>query len=333
MNTLPDSARGAVAASSSRPFSAEGQRRLVGYLRHELRTSLTAILGYSEHLLDDLAHGASDPMERPLLDLRAIGAALLSEVNARLAIDTVNDAPGSGLALAVQELSVTFRAEAERIEALCAELIKASERAHRFGLIPTLCRIQAAGRMLSHLLDGYAPEVASKALRARPESLVASPRACAASDVGPAPPPPSLLHAGRLLIADDNSVNRDLFRRSLAQKGYEVEEASGGLQALSLIRETDYDVILLDLLMPDLTGLGVLEALKQEGRLGLTPIMMLSAADEVEDVVRCIERGADDYVTKPFNMVLLDARLRMAVELKRHRQRERRALGDPAHKP
>jgi CheY-like chemotaxis protein len=306
------------------PSNAEGQRQLIGHLRHELRTCLTAIIGYTEHLLEELAPDTPIEVAGSLEDLKRGGDAMLSEVNRRLAIDVIDGLLGDALPRVIEELSAGCLAEAERIEATCSGLIKAAERDERFGPIPVLCRIQAAGMILHNILQGYSLE-----------ACATGPYASVSAQRGALQLPP-LLHrseareaercGGRLLIADDNSVNRDLLRRVLTQKGHEVEEASGGQLALTLIRENDYDVVLLDLIMPDMDGLSVLEALKQEGRLGPTPIMMLSAADEAEQLGRCIESGADDYVVKPFNMVLLNARIRLALELKRHRARERAYL-------
>jgi CheY-like chemotaxis protein len=305
----------------SPPGSAERKRRLIGHLRHELRTCLTVIIGYTEHLIEELAPDTPTEVERSLMALKRGGDALLSEVNGRLALDVVNSLIGDALLSAIQDLRAACLAEAQKIEATCVSLIKASERDQRFGPIPLLCRIQAAGTMLNNLLEAYALDSSATTPWAGLPVARGSPWSASTGD-GKA----AKRRGGRLLIADDNSISRDLLRRLLQQKGYEVEEASSGRLALELIRRHDYDVILLDLMMPDLDGLSVLLTLNQEGRLGYTPIIMLSAADDVEGVVRCIEYGADDYVSKPFNMVLLDARIRLALELKRYRTRERAYL-------
>jgi CheY-like chemotaxis protein len=303
------------------PGSADRKRRLIGHLRHELRTCLTAIIGYTEHLIEELASDTPSEVEHALLALKVSGDALLSEVNGRLAIDAVNSLVGDALLSVIQDLRAICLAEAQKIEATCVSLIKASERDQRFGPIPLLCRIQAAGTMLNNLLEAYSLDASATTPWA---GLPVSRSAPWTTTAGAAKA--AERRGGRILIADDNSISRDLLRRLLTQRGYQIEEASSGHLALELIRKHDYDVILLDLMMPDLDGLSVLLTLSQEGRLGYTPIIMLSASDEVEGAVRCIECGADDYVAKPFNMVLLDARIRLALELKRHRTRERAYL-------
>lgn len=297
--------------------SDESKKRVISHFRHEIRTSLTAIIGYSEHLLETLAHAAPKDMERTLKSMKGIGDAMLSEVNARLAEEALASASGEELPAILVQLSKDCVAPSTEIAPACAGLVAMAERAGMYTLIPILCRIQAAGVMLNNLVKGYSIEVSTKEL---------------ASGLGldfgagrlSTPTPHSLPDlCGRVLVVDDNSINRDLLCKWLARHGHEVDEASGGEEALAQIRQNDYDLILLDLLMPDMNGIQVLEALSSEGRLGLMPIIMLSASDELDGVEQCIERGADDYMVKPFHMVLLKARIRLALELRGHRQRER----------
>lgn len=305
--------------SSSRP-SDETSRRLVAHLRHELRTSLTAVIGYSEHLAESAPPGAPEELTQTLDHLRAIGAAVLELVNERLGADAVNCLDKDALPRAVLDLGAACQEPASRIAPTCAGLIALCEREGLYDLIPTLCRIQASGVMLNKLLESYSLDLAKTAL---PSGLIGDPIAPRSiRAVYPAPAEPR----GRILIADDNSISRDVLRQWLERKGHEVDEASGGEAALALMRSSDYDLVLLDLVMPDMSGLSVLETLRQEGRLGQAPIVMLSASDEINNLVHCIEQGADDYVLKPFNRVLLGARIRACLELKRHRERERAYL-------
>jgi serine phosphatase RsbU (regulator of sigma subunit) len=128
---------------------------------------------------------------------------------------------------------------------------------------------------------------------------------------------------GKLLVVDDNEMNRDLLSRRLKQLGHEVETAVNGREALERIRERPYDLVLLDIMMPELDGYGVLETLRREGKLERLPVIMISAVTEIESVVRCVEMGATDYLPKPFNPVLLKARVGATLEQKRLRDRER----------
>jgi adenylate cyclase len=122
----------------------------------------------------------------------------------------------------------------------------------------------------------------------------------------------------RLLVVDDNEDNRYTLTQRLKRLGYpEVEIAENGRQALALLRERPVDLVLLDIMMPEMTGYDVLKHLKADENLRHVPVVMISAVDEVDSVVRCIELGADDYLPKPFNPVLLKARVSACLEKKR----------------
>jgi serine phosphatase RsbU (regulator of sigma subunit) len=136
----------------------------------------------------------------------------------------------------------------------------------------------------------------------------------------------------RLLVVDDNADNRDVLARRLLRLGHTaIDMAEDGQAALDAIRgaveaDAPYDVVLLDVMMPRLNGVQVLEALAAEPVLARTPVIMISAATELETVVRCIELGAEDYLPKPFNPVLLRARLGTVLEKKRLRDEVARQL-------
>jgi serine phosphatase RsbU (regulator of sigma subunit) len=127
----------------------------------------------------------------------------------------------------------------------------------------------------------------------------------------------------RILVVDDNEMNRDMLARRLVRQGYAVDVAENGRRALERARETAYDLMLLDVMMPELDGRQVLEQWMQDTALRNTPVVMISASDETETVARCIELGADDYLPKPFNPVVLRARVGASLEKKRLRDRER----------
>ena len=131
------------------------------------------------------------------------------------------------------------------------------------------------------------------------------------------------LPAGHVLVVDDDPLNRLLLTRSLEREGHRVGSATNGQEALQLLRETPFDVVLLDIVMPELDGVAVLERLKRDPVLQHVPVIMISAVDEVDTVVRCIEMGAEDYLPKPFNPVLLRARINAALARKRLHDLER----------
>jgi class 3 adenylate cyclase len=127
---------------------------------------------------------------------------------------------------------------------------------------------------------------------------------------------------GKILVVDDNASNRGLLLRRLEREGHQPIEARSGRQALQILDGEDVDLILLDLMMPDMNGLQVLERLKGSKRLRDIPVIMISGLQETGSVIRCIEAGAEDYLPKPFDQVLLRARIHACLERKRWHDRE-----------
>lgn len=128
---------------------------------------------------------------------------------------------------------------------------------------------------------------------------------------------------GRLLVVDDNKVNRLLLGRGLEQQGHVVAFAENGLQALEKVRSQPFDIILLDIQMPEMDGYQVLEQITSDINLRDIPVIMTTAMEEIDSVVKCIELGAEDYLTKPVNPVLLRARVNASLEKKRLRDQQR----------
>jgi adenylate cyclase len=134
------------------------------------------------------------------------------------------------------------------------------------------------------------------------------------------------LAGGRVLVVDDDRVNRMLLTRSLEREGHRVRCAENGAEALELLHDDPCDVVLLDIVMPELDGVSVLEHVKGDPALQDVPVIMISGVDDTESVVRCIEIGADDYLPKPFDPVLLRARISAGLTKKRLHELERERL-------
>lgn len=129
---------------------------------------------------------------------------------------------------------------------------------------------------------------------------------------------------GRILVVDDIEANRDLLARRLSRDGHSVETAQDGLAALQALREQPFDLVLLDLMMPGMNGYDVLKTMKSDTALRHIPVIMISALNETDSVLRCIEAGAQDYLLKPFDPVLLKARIGAGLESKQWTDDERR---------
>jgi len=134
-----------------------------------------------------------------------------------------------------------------------------------------------------------------------------------------------------LLVVDDNEENRYTLMRRLNREGYNnLTTAADGREALDLLRSKSFDLVLLDILMPELSGYEVLEQLKADPHLRHIPVIMISAVDEMESVIRCVELGAEDYLSKPFNPTLLRARVGASLDRKRLHDQVRTQAADLA---
>jgi len=132
----------------------------------------------------------------------------------------------------------------------------------------------------------------------------------------------STTQPGRVLVVDDNSFNREVIVRRLERLGHEVVEAIHGLDALNKLTSDRFDLVLLDILMPEMNGLEVLSRLKADDRLKHLPVIMISALSDIDRVAQCLQMGADDYLPRPYNAVILRARVDALLERKRLRDRE-----------
>ncbi|MBT9466680.1 SpoIIE family protein phosphatase [Hydrogenophaga sp.] len=130
----------------------------------------------------------------------------------------------------------------------------------------------------------------------------------------------------RLLVVDDLEINRDLLVRRVRRLGHEADVAVNGQEALEKLRAASWDLVLLDITMPVMDGYDTLRHIKADPLLADIPVVMVSAIDETDSVVRCLELGADDYLTKPFNPIILQARIESSLAKKRLADQQRLLL-------
>jgi len=280
------------------------ERADLAHLRHELHTPLNHIIGYSEMLLEDL--GEDGPHELAA-ELRRIHA------EARRVLEQVDDL----LAPARIETGVDLGGLPKALEPSLQAIIRAAdglrERVAAVGppqLVPDLERIGSAARLLlglaAHGGAGFSGE---------PRATVPEPAIGPAKGGAPA-------GSGTILVVDDNEGNREILNRRLTREGHRVLAAPDGRTALDTLRRERVDLVLLDVMMPEMNGYEVLQRLKADPALRDIPVLMISSLDEIDSVVRCIELGAEDYLPKPFNPVLLRARIDACLEKKRLREQE-----------
>ena len=293
------------------------QKRPLAKIRHDLRTPINHIIGFSEILLEEVREKAPENFVRDLLKIRGGGDRLLALINEHLSEETFPAAKPD-----VHQLCHELRTPvnhiigySELLSEQCGELCFADYQAD-------LMKINSTAKtwlslMEEHLLGEAGPQRTdhneTDMFRRMEQELNI-------------PVPQEKRHPaneqGRLLIADDDAPNRELLCRRLEKLGYQVTTCANGLDALQLARSQQFDLVLLDLLMPGLDGREVLASMKDDPALRDIPVIMISALDQVEGIVRCIELGAEDYVAKPFNPVFLRARIGAGLEKKRLRDRE-----------
>lgn len=145
--------------------------------------------------------------------------------------------------------------------------------------------------------------------------------------VGPRGESATVSRSARILVVDDDVAMRRAHERLLRAEGHEVQTAEDGSAGLAVIQREWFDLILLDMMLPKLSGLEVLTRLRNDPRTVELPVLMCSGSDDMDDIVRCIELGADDYLIKPPRPALLHARVRAAIERKFARDQERAYLG------
>jgi class 3 adenylate cyclase len=283
-------------------------------LRHELRTPLNHVLGYSEMLLEDA--DASGALASELRAIHAEGRALLATVEESLA-PTRWEAGTPDL----DRLASMLAAPLDRLGDAAHRLVRLVSDGDARPVVADAERIVAAAARLRALVDGW--------VVSPPVGVPPSPAA-----VTPATPAPGHRRASQhgavtpatILVVDDDEENRELLTRRLVREGHQVRAAKGGLEALALLRGEAVDLVLLDVMMPDLDGPAVLERLKQDPDRRHIPVLMISALNETASIVRSIELGAEDYLPKPCDTVLLRARIGACLEKKHLRDQEARHL-------
>jgi adenylate cyclase len=291
-------------------------------IRHGLRTPINHIIGYAEILREDAADGLPASFFADLEKIHSSGYILMALINRYLGEDCMGAAE-----LDLHTVCHELRTPVNHIIGY-GELL--SEQCDELGqphLKPDLERIVSAAHtwlaLMEEQLGGPSSPFPGKPLipsRASDSSSVLQGHGCGA---GSRDESSRSRCSGHLLLADDDEANRDLLRRRLERLGYRITACVDGQEALELAREAAPDLVLLDMLMPVLDGHEALVRLKADETLRHLPVIMISALDQVEDIAHCIELGAEDYLAKPFNPIVLRARIGAVLEKKRLRDFER----------
>jgi len=319
----------AARASTGEPGAERTQRAFLANLRHELRTPLNAIIGYSEMLLEDAEDEGLADLSPDLQKIHTAGKELLALVNdildpAKIQAGKSDLAPETIGA----KLNFELRTPLNAVIGYTEMLLEDAEDEEREGFIPDLQKIRAAAqRFLAQINDIVnfskieAGEIVTDLETAATSSMIRDAVTAIRPLVEDGADSVSV-ERGYLLVVDDNEMNRDTLSRHLERQGHTVAVAENGRQALGMVETHRFDLVLLDVMMPEMNGYQVLQRLKDGDTWRDIPVIMISALDEIDSVVRCIEMGAEDYLPKPFDPVLLRARISACLEKKRLRDQE-----------
>lgn len=309
------------------------QRVIAAFVRQEFGAPITTIIGLTEILIEDARRSGSDIYISDLERIRSAGFLLQEQFGSVVDLAVHGPAPtDQDLADFKSKLRHNLRTPLNAVKGYSELIIEDATDNGRVEILVDIRKVLAAAEELLGQIDRLIdlPEV-NELSAAQSNPLGATFLPGQVDELMRAIQPPTLkprdpARSGRILVVDDTEANRDLLSRRLGRNGHMVDTADGGKSALKAAMTTEYDLILLDLMMPEMNGFEVLTRLKADPAVQHIPIMMISALDEIDSIVRCIEAGAEDYIPKPFDSVLLSARIEASLERKRLRDREQAFL-------
>ncbi|MBL6763857.1 MAG: response regulator [Verrucomicrobiae bacterium] len=314
-------------------MNTESLPRRIGITRHDLRNPLGEAMGFAEILIEEAAEQELTSLIPALQQIHDSATDTLEDLNRQLTSENLRARPEL-----VEELTSTIAAFAVNVTDSVNRLERECGTIKGCNFSEDLCRIrdavirlaERAPALLCDLLRTGDPadaanEYAETVMLTRDGVKAADSHHPtgetvflhrAASDSGPG------AAGATILVVDDTEANRALLTRRLTRQGFNVAVAEDGSRALELLHRQPFDLVLLDIMMPEMDGHHVLLEIKTDPGLRHLPVIMISGLDDLDNLVRCIENGAEDYLTKPFDPVLLRARIGASLEKKRLRDRE-----------
>ena len=282
-------------------------------LRHDLRTPVGHIIGYAEMIEEDLAPNLLKIFSGDLQAIQNAGHKMLALIE-----DFLGATTASPEEVNVGEAQFQFRMQLNHINGYSEMIFEEATDFDEDDFLSDLEKIADAGRTALRLVDEIPKRLLEKQNKKAPSAKQkerassATPKThIVASQIG---------QGGELLVVDDDAANRELLKRRVKRMGYSARVVSSGEEALEILETDRFDLVLLDYMMPGLSGLETLERIKASSRLRTIPVIMLSASDDISMMVDCILQGAEDYIFKPFNPILLQARISACLEKARLRQ-------------
>jgi adenylate cyclase len=307
-------------------------RALTAFLRQELQAPATAITDFLDIIIEDESRGPRDHLLRDLERMRTASLRLNAFVKEIVQDTSSIRQQEESLEEFYRRLRHDLRTPLNAIKGYSELLIEDMEGGEENDLRDDLKKLKESADQLLGQIDSM---VALTQHEETPDQDGLQQQAGIVADVLRSVQP---LDAGgaigesarssRILVVDDNAANRDVLERRLTREGHHVVTATNGHAALELLAAQEFDLILLDLIMPEMSGFEVLRRLKAAEHTSHVPVIVISALDELDSAVRCIEAGAEDYLPKPFNPILLRARINACLEKKWLRDREKLFIAD-----
>ena len=308
--------------------SARALRIRLAHLRQELLSPVNALLGYAEIMYEEACRKGRPDILPDMSRVLAAARDLAGKVDRLVDGDREKNPPGPEAATEEQQLRHELRTPLNAIKGYAEMLIEDLADVSSGALQADVDRVLVATtNLLLHLdrIVRFSADVEETGLAcdqtgaALVSELIRS--------LGPVRQDPgAVTETGSILVVDDIEANRDLLLRRLTRDGHRVASVAGGQQALQALEDNEFDLVLLDLIMPDINGFDVLVRMKSDERLRRIPVIMITALADTESAVRCIEAGAEDYLPKPFDPILLRARINACLHKKRWRDREQKYL-------
>ena len=297
---------------------------LVSKARHNLKNPVNAILGFSEMLMEDCQDGGYDSFVLDLEKIHNSGKEILAIIEHSLS-DSNLEVSGDGLNDIASKMEISLRIPINTVIGYSEMLQEDSSDIDIVSFYDDLDKIIKSGKILTKELHQIIefdvkkspPKQADTSIDIK--SVLESIKPIEENE-------DKIITNGKILVVDDNKNNTALLKKRLEKIGNRVVIANDGLEAIKEIDNKYLDLILLDIVMPKMNGYDVLEYLKKDERYYEIPVIMLSSMDDLTSIYRCIELGADDYITKPFDKMILEARISSCIEKKHLRDRQKKLL-------
>ncbi|PKI17408.1 response regulator [Colwellia sp. 12G3] len=294
-------------------------------LRHDLKTPIGHILGYSEMLQEELEEAPWEEFQVDLINVHNSADKLLALIEDNLAAtkSSVND-------IDIPSVQFKLRMQLNHITGYCELLQDLAEDRDRIELIGDLNNIIQASAVFAEIVENklsihyLETFIAQEETVQEPKQLTQNTKISAINNTSETDNIvlSTMGEGGIILVVDDNPTNLDLLSRRLKRQGYLPITVDSGQAALDYLANNIVDLVLLDLVMPQMSGTEVLTVIRHNPKLRNLPVIILSAHDDMDIIVKCVLLGADDYLFKPYNPILLKARLAATLEKYRLRQNQ-----------